>query len=83
MSFTIGGETEYYQPKDPPTPECSWCDGSAMVEVGSVIDVGGESHTLTDFVAYGVWFAQHNTVIECPRCLEHPGVEPVAPREER
>ena len=81
MSFTIGGETEYYQPKDPLTPVCSWCDGTKMVEVGSVIDVGGESHTLTDFVAYGVVFA--NTVIPCPRCLEYPGVEPVAPREDR
>ena len=74
MSFTIGGETEYYQPKDPPTPECSWCDGSAMVDVGSVIDVDGKSHS----VPYGL-----AVEVPCPRCLEHPGVEPVAPREDR
>ena len=75
MSFTIGGETEHYQPKDPLTPECSWCDGTKMVEVGSVIDVGGKRHRLPD---YG-----NNMAVECPRCLEYPGVEPVAPREER
>ena len=81
MSYAIGGEAEHYQPKDPDTPECSWCDGTLMVEVGSIIGVDGESHTLTDFIAYGVVFA--NTAIPCPRCREHPGVEPVAPREDR
>ena len=75
MAFTIGGETEHYQPKDPPTPECSWCDGTLMVEVGSVIDVGGKRHRLPD---YG-----NNMAVECPRCREHPGVEPIAEREER
>ena len=75
MSYEIGGEAEYYQPKDPDTPECSWCDGTKMVEVGSIIGVDGESHTLTD---YG-----HDLMVECLRCIEHPGVEPVAPREDR
>jgi hypothetical protein len=51
------------------------------VYVGSIIGVDGESHTLTDFIAYGVVFA--NTVIPCLRCREHPGVEPIAEREER
>ena len=79
MSFTIGGETEYYQPKDPPTPECRWCDGTKMVEVGSVIDVGGKRHRLNPNEELTIYPVE----IQCPRCREHPGVEPVAPREER
>jgi hypothetical protein len=79
MAFTIGGETEYYQPKDPLTPECSWCDGSAMVDVGSVIDVGGKRHRLNPNEELHIY----PTEIQCPRCREHPGVEPVAPREDR
>ena len=79
MTYAIGGEAEHYQPKDPDTPECSWCDGSLMVEVGSVIDVDGKSHTLTD----GVVFAHYSITIPCPRCREHPGVEPIPEREER
>ena len=78
MAFTIGGETEHYQPKDPDTPECSWCDGTLMVEVGSIIDVGGENRA---FELYELPIPAPE--IECPRCREHPGVEPVAPREDR
>jgi hypothetical protein len=79
MSFTVGGETEYYQPKDPPTPECRWCDGTKMVEVGSVIDVLGKQHDLLDI--YGGEPGAYS--IQCPRCREHPGVEPIPEREER
>ena len=70
MTYALGGEAEYYQPKDP-GPECLWCDGSAMVDVGSVIDVDGKSHSVPHGLAVEV---------PCPRCIEHPGVEP---REER
>jgi hypothetical protein len=75
MTFAIGGETEHYQPKDPPTPECSWCDGNLMVDVGSIIGADNESHQLAGS-------GLSTVVVECPRCLEHPGVEPVAEREE-
>jgi hypothetical protein len=78
MSFTIGGETEHYQPKDPPTPECSWCDGTQFVDVAAIVDVGGNVHPLSQDIFL---YRQHE--IQCPRCLEHPGVEPVAPREDR
>ena len=76
MSYAIGGEAEHYQPKDPDTPECSWCDGSAMVDVGSIIGVDGESHSFE-------WSWSDHISIECPRCREHPGVEPIPEREER
>ena len=29
MTYAIGGEAEYYQPKDP-GPECLWCDGTGV-----------------------------------------------------
>jgi len=73
MVYAIGGEAEYYQPKDPPTPECRWCDGTKMVEVGSIIAADDYIHSLKDY------FVE----VECPRCREHPGVEPIAEREER
>ena len=73
MSYTIGGEAEHYQPKAPDTPECSWCDGTKMVEVGSIIAADDYIHSLKDY------FVE----VECPRCREHPGVEPVSEREER
>ena len=28
-AFALGGEAEYYQPKDP-GPECLWCDGTGV-----------------------------------------------------
>jgi hypothetical protein len=77
MTFAIGGETEHYQPKDPPTPECSWCDGTLMVDVASIMDVAGNVHPLSQDI-----FLSRQHEIQCPRCLEHPGVEPVAEREE-
>ena len=73
MAYALGGEAAWYQPPDP-GPECLWCDGGKMVDVGSVIDVDGKSHS----VPYGL-----TVEVPCPRCLEHPGVEPVAPREDR
>ena len=73
MVYAIGGEAEYYQPADPPTPECRWCDGTKMVEVGSIIAAAAYIHSLKDY------FVE----VECPRCREHPGVEPIAEREER
>jgi hypothetical protein len=77
MSYAIGGEAEHYQPKDPLTPECSWCDGTKMVEVGSIIAADDLIHSL---YAYG---KDYFVEVECPRCREHPGVEPVPEREER
>ena len=73
MTYAIGGEAEHYQPKDPDTPECSWCDGTKMVEVGSIIAADDYIHSLKDY------FVE----VECPRCREHPGVEPVPERGER
>ena len=74
MTYALGGEAEHYQPKDP-GPECLWCDGGKMVEVVAVATVTGESENLKD---YGL-----AVEVPCPRCREHPGVEPVAEREER
>ena len=67
MAFALGGEAAWYQPPDP-GPECLWCDGTKMVDVGSVIDADGKSHS----VPYGL-----AVEVPCPRCIEHPGVEPV------
>ena len=72
MAFALGGEAAWYQPKDP-GPECLWCDGTKMVEIGSIIDCQGEQQSLKDY------FVE----VECPRCREHPGVEPVPERGER
>ena len=72
MTYAIGGEAEYYQPKDP-GPECLWCDGGGHVDICSITDVGGEERSLKDYFVD----------VECPRCREHPGVEPVAEREDR
>ena len=51
-----------------------WEDGK-MVDVVAVATVTGESENLKD---YGL-----AVEVPCPRCIEHPGVEPVAPRENR
>ena len=74
MAFALGGEAAWYQPPDP-GPECLWCDGGKMVDVVAVGTVTGESENLKD---YGL-----AVEVPCPRCIEHPGVEPVAPREDR
>ena len=42
MTYALGGEAEHYQPPDD-GPECLWCDGSAMVEVATIVDVGETS----------------------------------------
>ena len=73
-AFALGGEAAWYQPPDP-GPECLWCDGTKMVTVGSIISVDNQTQRLADF--------GHDVDVECPRCREHPGVEPVAPREDR
>ena len=77
MTYAIGGEAEYYQPPDD-GPECLWCDGGKMVDVASIVDVSGNIHPLSQDIFL---YRQHE--IQCPRCIEHPGVEPVAEREER
>ena len=74
MAYALGGEAEYYQPKDP-GPECLWCDGGKMVEVVAVATVTGESENLKE---WGL-----AVEVPCPRCIEHPGVEPVPERGER
>ena len=76
-AFALGGEAEYYQPKDP-GPECLWCDGGGTVDVVSIVDVSGNIHQLNQDI-----FQSRQHEIPCPRCLEHPGVEPVAEREDR
>ena len=68
MTYALGGEAEYYQPKDP-GPECLWCDGGGTVEVLAVGTVTGESENLKE---WGL-----AVEVPCPRCREHPGVEPV------
>ena len=75
MAFAIGGEAEYYEPPDP-GPECLWCDGTKIVEVGSIITAGGES---MDLQAY---FHSHNTMVTCLRC-DGTGIEPRPEQEER
>ena len=42
------------------------------------VDVSGNIHPLSQDIFL---YRQHE--IQCPRCLEHPGVEPVAEREDR
>jgi RecJ-like exonuclease len=76
-AFALGGEAEYYQPKDP-GPECSWCDGGGTVDVVSIVDVSGNIHQLNQDI-----FQSRQHEIPCPRCIEHPGVEPVPERGER
>ena len=71
MTYALGGEAAWYQPPDP-GPECLWCDGGAMVDVVAVATVTGESENLKE---WGL-----SVEVPCPRCIEHPGVEP---REER
>jgi len=75
MAFAIGGEAEYYQPPDP-GPECLWCDGTKIVEVGSIITAGGESMDLHDY------FHAHNATVTCLRC-DGTGIEPRPEQEER
>ena len=76
-AFELGGEAEYYQPPDP-GPECLWCDGGGTVDVASIVDVSGNIHQLNQNI-----FQSRQHEIPCPRCIEHPGVEPVAERGER
>ena len=71
MTYALGGEAAWYQPPDP-GPECLWCDGGKMVDVVAVATVTGESENLKE---WGL-----AVEVQCPRCIEHPGVEP---REER
>ena len=74
MTYALGGEAAWYQPPDP-GPECLWCDGGKMVDVVAVATVTGESENLKE---WGL-----AVEVPCPRCIEHPGVEPVAEREDR
>ena len=76
-AFALGGEAEYYQPPDP-GPECLWCDGGGTVDVVSIVDVSGNIHQLNQDI-----FQSRQHEIPCPRCIEHPGVEPIPEREER
>jgi len=76
-AFALGGEAAWYQPKDP-GPECLWCDGGGTVDVASIVDVSGNIHQLNQNI-----FQSRQHEIPCPRCIEHPGVEPVAERGER
>ena len=74
MAYALGGEAEYYPPKDP-GPECRWCDGGKMVDGVAVATVTGESENLKE---WGL-----AVEVPCPRCIEHPGYEPVPEREDR
>ena len=74
-AFALGGEAEYYQPKDP-GPECLWCDGGGTVDVASITDVGGKQHQLKDY------FPFHNPTMTCLRC-DGTGVEPRPEPEDR
>ena len=49
---------------DPPT-ECWWCDGWTEVEVASIIDAGGQVHSLP-VPGQGNYVASYT--ITCPRC---------------
>ena len=69
MAYAIGGEAAYYQPPDPPGPECLWCDGTGMVDVAAIRDSAGK---LREY---------NGADIPCPRCLEDPGVEPIIEKE--
>ena len=54
---------------------CSWrCLASRVI--GEYMG-GGDGYRLR-LPDYGI-----NVAVECPRCLEYPGVEPIAEREER
>ena len=64
MAYAIGGEANFYEPKDPPGPECQWCDGSAKVDVAAIRDSAGKLR------------AYNGAVIPCPYCWEEPGVQP-------
>ena len=75
MTYALGGEAEYYQPKDP-GPECLWCDGTLQVEITSITDVGGEERSLKEY------FPFHNQTMTCLRC-DGTGVEPRPEPEER
>ena len=82
-AFALGGEAAWYQPPDP-GPECLWCDGGKMVDVASIVDVSGNVHPISqDIRGNIVQYEGRPYEIECPRCREHPGVEPVPEREER
>ena len=83
MAYALGGEAAWYQPPDP-GPECLWCDGGKMVEVATIVDVGGNIHPLMGWTGGNiVQYEGRPYEIECPRCIEHPGYEPVGEREER
>ena len=76
MSYAIGGEANFYEPRDEPSPECQWCDGQKWVDVASIVDVSGNVHPLPQDMFL---FRQHE--VKCPRCVEEPGVEPKPEKE--
>ena len=75
MTYAIGGEAEYYQPKDP-GPECLWCDGGGTVDIHSITTCLGKRRSLK------YYFPFHNQSMTCLRC-DGTGVEPRPEREER